>query len=73
MGPNEKIFHRLSALYAIAGMAGLYLPKKKNKLHGIDIEKEYQLIQQKKSRLSASMRRLVCQEYEKEQHNENNS
>ena len=37
----------------------------KSKLDGIDIEKEYDLIQQKKSRLSRQMRDLVVFRYNK--------
>ena len=44
------------------GSQGLY-GKSINKLEGINIEKEYKLIQKKKSGLSKSMRDLVVSEY----------
>ena len=37
----------------------------KDSLDGIDIEKEYNLIQEKKSRLSANIRKMVVDEYER--------
>lgn len=35
-----------------------------DKLHGIDIDSEYSLIQEKKSRLASNIRKLVVQRYE---------
>jgi len=49
----------------IAGMAGHGKKFHKDKLEGIDVEKEYELIKQKKSKLSANMRRIVTYRYEK--------
>lgn len=47
-------------------LAQQILAEERRKLRGIDIEKEYALIQQKKSYLSRSMRELVVRVYERE-------
>ena len=39
---------------------------KEEKLDGIDLKKEYELIKQKKSKLSATLRKLVVYRYEQE-------
>ena len=48
-------------LEALAGWAGHGLPSYtvRDPLEGIDIEREHELIQQKKSQLSSNMRKLV--------------
>lgn len=51
-----------SGLYGMQNM--ILRNHKRNPLHSVDIKSEYILIQQKKSRLSASERRLVVYRYE---------
>ena len=46
------------------------LSEQRRKLRGIDLEKEYALIQQKKSNLSRSMRELVVRVYERKMQQE---
>jgi|GEM_PF-6679310 len=41
------------------------LSGKRDVLSGIDIEKEYELIKQKKSKLSSNMRRMIVLRYER--------
>lgn len=51
-------------------IADHFLPKADNELKGVDLEKEYALIKEKKSNLSASMRNMVVYRYEKLSHKE---
>lgn len=59
---DKKILPMMMAMAAMRygpmdDIMGEVIPK--NKLRGIDIDKEYELIKQKKSRLSSNMRKLV--------------
>jgi hypothetical protein len=58
--------HKKSAYLMMASMiaAGVGVRRRRSDLHGIDIRAEYELIQQKRSHLSASMRRKVIEAYE---------
>jgi hypothetical protein len=56
---------RLMPYLMMASMMGGFLPKAKDELADIDIEYEYRLIQEKKSRLSRNMRDMVVYRYEK--------
>jgi hypothetical protein len=60
---SEKAISLFTTMLTMTGYGGRV--RYKDPLEGIDIEKEYQLIQQKKSRLSASMRREVVNRYER--------
>jgi len=56
---------RLASFFGLlAGMGALPMFKEPKWLKGIDIEKEYELIKQKKSNLSASQRAEVVARYE---------
>ncbi len=52
----------LASMGYAGGLGGFDLPK--DRLRGIDIEKEAELIKQKKSRLSSNERRMVMLRYE---------
>ena len=56
---------KLMPYLIMAAMFGNCLPKNKDDLDGIDIEKEYELIKQKKSGLSRRLRDRVVSRYEK--------
>lgn len=56
----------LSAIFEVAGMgAEIRRQYRRDPLEGIDIEEEYALIQQKCSKLPASMRRMVVARVER--------
>ena len=57
MSPIARLFVNMLMAQMIAD--------EQRKLHGIDIEREYALIQQKKSSLSRSMRDLVVRAHER--------
>lgn len=56
---------RKLTLPLMAAMFGLQMGGGSDELRGIDIEKEYELIKQKKSKLSAAKRRAVIYRMEK--------
>ncbi len=60
MKKNKILF--LEALY-LQSLLG-YRIRFKDPLAGVDIEKEYELIQQKNSNLSANLRNMVVNRYE---------
>jgi len=60
-GGNMSLSTRLFVGMLMAQM----IADERRKLHGIDIEREYALIQQKKSSLSRSMRDLVVRAHER--------
>ncbi len=57
---NEKIF----PYYAPFLLGAFNAVRPKDKLSNINIEKEYQLIKEKRSTLSSSMRAMVVRRYE---------
>ena len=58
MNPKTKL-----ALLASMAALGNHEPERSDPLEGIDIEKEVELINQKKSKLSARLRKLVMQRH----------
>jgi hypothetical protein len=66
MNEPRKSLYRLLPYLAMASMmsGGLGDRRHSDPLSGIDIEKEYKLIQEKKSGLSRSMREMVKRRYE---------
>ena len=63
---NELRNTNIGKIYREIGLdIGSFLPKDDTdkKLEGIDIESEYNLIQKKKSKLSANMRNMVIRKY----------
>ena len=62
MSPIARLFVNMLMAQMIAD--------EQRKLHGIDIEREYALIQQKKSSLSRSMRDLVVRVCERNRNKE---
>ena len=64
--PEKKpVSKTMAALMMMAGMFDYPTPTKRKDTHNIDIVKEYELIKQKKSYLSASQRRWVISQFEK--------
>ena len=59
MKKNKILFLEALYLQSLLKYGGRF----KDPLVGIDIEKEYQLIQQKKSNLSANLRNMVVNRY----------
>jgi len=56
-----------AAMAAMGGFGNIpMLDRSAERLKGVDIEKEYELIQQKKSNLPASLRRVVVYMVEKQ-------
>jgi len=55
----------LSTRLFVGMLMAQMIADERRKLHGIDIEREYALIQQKKSSLSRSMRDLVVRAHER--------
>lgn len=58
------MFSRIAPMLAMAKQAGWKPPFESDKLDGVDIEKEFELIQKKESKLSSTLRKLVVYRYE---------
>jgi hypothetical protein len=65
MNEPRKSLYRLLPYMAMASMmSGIWQKRNNDPLSDIDIEKEYRLIQEKKSGLSRNMREMVKRRYE---------